>query len=115
MKAKEAAPQFSGIDAEGFLVFPNHYSCDHCASQVGFPNRVLADRYQAPFQSKLKLEDRNRLQPLVDTFLKKAGNRFALDFYCPQCKNAVAIGFEWREVRAGLVRYTPLYVFEGDE
>src|SRR5688572_3173627 len=101
--AIEPRDRFSGLDASGWLQYPNLYHCPFCSYGVYFNQPSLdAGAYPSEVDSsalqKLKDPARSEFEAHVVPFLHANPGVFTLAFHCPKCTSPVAICFDATEV-----------------
>ena len=115
MKIKETTPSecFTGLDSNGWLVYPNLFHCPKCKYGIYFNERSLSNGFSSHQQMSLKLEPESAIlfQKDIQLFLSNKFERFILDFHCPQCQSPYVIGFESEEFHPAAWRYRPVIVF----
>lgn len=115
VQQRNAASSFIGTDDAGCLTFPNRYGCAKCGYGVTFSTAALgaasAYRWQGGRQSKLHGKFVGAFDDLSKAFCDGDPERFVLDFHCPKCAIATAIGFEQYEFHMAAYRYRPLLVW----
>lgn len=119
MKIKEIDPSesFTGVDRDGWLNYPNLFSCPKCDYGIYFNEQSLekgsVNQQDKPL--KLSTEDNVLFVRNTQRFISGNPERFILDFYCPQCQTPYVIGFETHEFHMAHFRYRPVVVFSTAE
>ncbi len=115
MNIKEIIPSecFTGLDSNGWLVYPNNFLCPKCDYGVYFDQQSLengsVNHQEKPL--KLNLEVALFFNNHIQKFLSNKYDRFILDFYCPKCQSPFVIGFESAEFHMSDWRFRPIVIF----
>ena len=119
MTVNEITPSecFDGLDANGWLTYPNRFFCPKCNYGIYFNQQSLSKGFASHQDktSRLKVDDVLVFSESIEEFHQKKYDRFILDFYCPKCHSPYIIGFEWTEFHMADSRFRPLVVFTTSE
>jgi hypothetical protein len=116
----EPGTRFTGLDKDGWLVYPNLYHCPHCGYGVYFNQSSLeagafpADADTASLE-KLDVSVRSEFAAPVAAVVSAHPGSFVLAFHCPKCEAPVAICFDATEAAMSYLRFKPVRIFEREE
>lgn len=116
----EPVERFSGLDKDGWLLYPNLYHCPSCDYGVYFnQNSLEAGTFPADANTtsleKLDISVRAEFVAPVAAVVSAHPWAFVLAFHCPKCKAPVAICFDATEAAMSYLRFKPVRVFERQE
>jgi hypothetical protein len=116
----EHGARFTGVDKDGWLVFPNLYHCPSCGYGVYFNQSSLeSGSYPtdpgASILEKLDASVRSEFVAQVAAVVSEHPGSFVLALHCPKCKAPVAICFDATEAAMSYLRFKPVRIFEHRE